>query len=93
MDRDLYRKLGIDPDTISDSINCRQSDAISEDDCSASDECHAICHWLLDQAESAHEQYLKAMKNNDELSAYRIKIGAAVLLEAAEAIHLGVHLG
>lgn len=92
MDRELYKKLGIDPDAMSDSKNCRQSEDISEDDCSSSDECHAICHWLLEQAELAHEHYLKAMKNNDELSAYRIKIGAAVLLEAAEAIHMGAHI-
>lgn len=80
MDRDLYKKLGLDPKTF------------SEEQCHASEECHEICDWLLDQIEFAQKEYVKAMKDGDEMSAYRIRIGSTALLEAAHAIHMGAHL-
>lgn len=81
MDRDeLYKRLGLKPDTF------------DTQECHASEECHAICEYLMDQIEYAQSEYKMALKDGDELSAYRIRIASTALLEAAHAIHMGAHL-
>lgn len=81
MDRDeLYRRLGLNKQTF------------NTDRCNASDECHAICEWMLDQIEFAQKEYKKALKDGDEIAAYRIRVASSALLDAAHAIHTGAHL-
>lgn len=82
MDRNLMKKLGIDPESLRRDGPC----------CTASDECHKICNWILDQVEFAQGQYDKAMEAGDEIQAYRIRVCANALYDAAVAIHDGVHL-
>ncbi len=82
MDRDeLYKRLGLNP------VNFDR-----EEQCNASDECHAICEWMLDQIEFAKKEYKKALKDGDEIAAYRIRVASSALLDAAHAIHTGAHL-
>jgi hypothetical protein len=85
VDKRLWKKLGIDPESLKSSSN-------EDDCCDASDECHQICHWLLDQVEFAQKQYDKAVKAGDEIAAYRIRVCANAIYDAAVAIHDGVHL-
>lgn len=85
MDKRLWKKLGIDPESLKRSSN-------ADSCCTASDECHAICNWLLDQVEYAQGQYDKAMAAGDEVAAFRIRVCANALYDACVAIHDGVHL-
>lgn len=60
--------------------------------CPASNEVHDICDWLLDNVEMSHEDYKRAMEEQDEVGAFEIRIAASVMYEIAQAIHDGEHL-
>lgn len=79
-DKSLLNKLGV------------KLDDDGEIDCQASDECHMIIEYLMDQIEKANDYYEKAERTGDEIGMAMIAVQQNLLLRTAEAIHAGAHL-
>lgn len=78
--KDILKMLG-----ISEKV-------LSNDECSASEEVHMICDWLMRDIAATQEQFQNAVLNSDFAKAHEIQIVCDTLYVVAEAIHAGEHL-
>ncbi len=78
-DKSLLNKLGV------------KLDDDGEIDCQASDECHMIVAYLMDQMTQANDYYEEAERKGDEFGMVIIAVQQKLLLRASEAIHSGAH--